>query len=145
MPGSAAGEQTRLEERAGRGRCVVAARSLEPATVVSAFSGAPYAAVPLPSYRDRVCAACLLAPGAGSRPLRRCSACKQARYCCADCQQSDWRLHRHECAVLADAGSLLRRMPEAAAAELLLAARCLRRRCACMYVHVCRHACIYVC
>jgi len=34
-----------IEERAGRGRCVIAARALAPGTEISALSGAPYAVV----------------------------------------------------------------------------------------------------
>ena len=114
-------------ERPGRGRCAVATRALSAGTVASAFSGKPYAAVPLPSLRELHCMACLRAC-AGSAKLLRCSRCRWTRYCSAACQKSDWALHKHECAALGDGSSQLHQLSDAPLADVLLIGRCLWRR-----------------
>jgi [histone H3]-lysine4/36 N-trimethyltransferase SMYD len=114
-------------ERPGRGRCAVATRALSAGTVASAFSGKPYAAVPLPSLRERHCTACLRAC-VGTAKLLRCSRCRWTRYCSAACQKSDWALHKHECAALADGSSQLHQLSDAPLADVLLTGRCLWRR-----------------
>ena len=36
-------------------------------------------------------------------PMKKCSGCKFARYCCVRCQKADWtRGHRHHCGPIAD-------------------------------------------
>lgn len=115
--------------REGRGRCAIALVPLAAGTICAGFSGAPYAAVPLPSQRSRYCAACFKqAPEGGASSLLRCSKCRWARYCSRGCQTRDWALHKRECACLADAASPLHKMDEAAASDCLLAGRCLWRR-----------------
>ena len=79
----------RVVELPGRGRSVVAARALAAGTVVLACSAA--ATYPL---RGRCCGACY----AAGVPLRVCASCKAAAYCSQECQRSDWRLHKGECA-----------------------------------------------
>jgi SET and MYND domain-containing protein len=120
-----------VARRKGCGRIAIAAKDLEAGTVVSRFSGRPYGACPLPSQRDRLCTGCLRgaedASGRGA-DLSRCSRCKWARYCSKACQGNDWKEHKHECAALAGKRSLLRQLPDAACADVLLAGRCLRRR-----------------
>lgn len=37
------------------------------------------------------------AKGTGG-PLKKCSRCQTAKYCSAECQKKDWRVHRGECA-----------------------------------------------
>ena len=108
----------------GRGRCAVAAKALPPGSVVTRFSGRPYASCPLPSQRERLCAYCLRS--AGTKKLARCSKCKWAHYCGAACQRGDWESHKHECRVLAT--GKLDGLADAPAADVLLAGRCLRRR-----------------
>jgi len=128
-----ADETIHIEERAGRGRCVIAARALAPGTEISALSGAPYAVVQMPSHRERGCAACFCVAGSSKAALLRCTACKQTRYCSARCQQSDWAQHRHECKLLRQLpkkSPKFSQLPEGVVAELLLAGRCLHRRAA---------------
>lgn len=36
-------------------------------------------------------------------PLKQCNKCKSARYCSRDCQKADWKLHKKDCASLAQA------------------------------------------
>ena len=79
----------RVVELPGRGRSVVAARALAAGTVVLACSAA--ATYPL---RGRCCASCY----AAGVPLRVCASCKAVAYCSQECQRSDWRLHKGECA-----------------------------------------------
>lgn len=116
-----------VEEREGRGRCVVAWRALTPGERVDAVSGAAYAAVPLGSFRPSLCARCFQ-PAAEQCKLSRCSGCRQARYCSAVCQRADWALHRHECPHLSEEYSALHSLDEGTLVQLLLAARCLQRR-----------------
>ena len=115
-----------LRADAGRGRCAVAAHALKAGAVVGRFSGQPYAACPLPSQSESLCAKCLRNPGGGAKQLARCSKCKWARYCGSVCQRADWSAHKHECAALAK--GKLRGLADAPAADLLLVGRCLWRR-----------------
>lgn len=113
----------RVETRPGRTRCAVATTSLPPGTVLTKFSGEPYAACLLRPQWPQRCAACFR-PADGGRQLLRCSRCRHARYCSAACQSADWKWHKYECAAL----PRLDRVDQAAVADLLLAARCLRRK-----------------
>jgi SET and MYND domain-containing protein len=116
-------EPASVETRSGRGRCAVAAAELPAGTVLAQFSGRPYAACLLREEWPRRCACCFKV-AAETRPLLRCSRCKLMRYCNAACQAADWPLHKHECAAM----PRLADVAEAAAADLLLAGRCLWRR-----------------
>ena len=117
-----------VADRPERGRCAVATADLNAGTIPSRFSGAPYAACPLPCHRTRVCYRCMK-PAFGERTLRRCSRCKWARYCSTTCQKRDWASHSHECVVVQTAAAApLDQINDAAAADVLLAARCLWRR-----------------
>ena len=113
-----------LRRDPSRGRCAVAATALAAGAAVPQFSCPPYAALPLPSHRDRLCTRCF----APSPKLLRCTRCKWARYCGGACQRADWPAHKHECRALASASSPLHSLSDAAAADLLLSARCLWRR-----------------
>ena len=50
--------QARIEERSGRGRCVLASTSLRPGTPLSDFCGEPFAACLLEAAHARHCEAC---------------------------------------------------------------------------------------
>ena len=113
-----------VEERDGRGRCAVAVAALPAGARVAAFSGSPYAAVPLLDEAPRVCAACFATAPA---PQLRCSRCRTWRYCGPGCQKRDWRAHSGECRPLAS-GAVEALGSSAAAADALLLGRCLRRR-----------------
>lgn len=85
-----------VEERAGRGRCLVAARDLAPGTVVMA--NAPAAML---AHHPNRCSYCLGRSREGSAGLQRCSACKCAAYCSRECQRADWGAdHKAECKAL---------------------------------------------
>lgn len=43
------------------------------------------------------CRTCGRTEATGGGELRRCTRCREARYCCAECQKKDWRKHRMEC------------------------------------------------
>ncbi len=59
-------------------------------------------ALSVPLVAKLSCARCgRRAAEAGVEKLRRCVACKQARYCSEGCQSRDWALHGLECGVLA--------------------------------------------
>ena len=117
-------ESSWLSQHPTRGRCAIAAKALPAGTAVPHLGGAPYASLPLPSHHERLCARCFSQPA----KLMRCTRCKWARYCCAACQRADWPDHKHECRALAVVDSPLHSLPDAACADLMLAARCLRRR-----------------
>ena len=113
---------------ATKGRCAIAAKTLPAGSAVARFSGKPYASCPLPSQRERLCAACLKPAQENQRHLR-CGRCKWVRYCGQSCQRGDWALHKHECPALAEnSDSPLRRLADGPAADVLLAGRCLWRR-----------------
>ena len=117
-----------VASRPERGRCAVATADLRAGYIPARFSGAPYSACPLPSHRTRVCYRCMK-PAFGERRLLRCGRCKWARYCSSACQKRDWAAHTHECAVVVDSTAApLHSLSDAAAADVLLAARCLWRR-----------------
>lgn len=94
-----------------------AGRSFKPGEVVCA--SAPLAVVPHRSSREYRCAYCLHKAGAA---LKRCAKCKLVKYCSRDCQRKDWSDHKCECRV-----PLLSSLDEAAASDLQLVARVLRR------------------
>ena len=52
------------------------------------------AAAALPTPGSRACSSCYQS----SLPLRVCAACKSVSYCSQECQKSDWRIHKGECA-----------------------------------------------
>ena len=116
-------DSTRVESQPGRTRCAVASTSLPAGTALTQFSGEPYAACLLRPQWPQRCAHCFR-PAEGERQLLRCSRCRHARYCNAACQAADWKWHKHECPSLPG----LDRVAAAAVADLLLAARCLRRK-----------------
>ena len=117
-----------IEERAGRGRCAVASAPLEAGTVVSRFSGAPYACCPLPSERERWCAHCFGSAPPAPATLMRCSKCKWVRYCSRACQTGDWARHKRECPTLNAHGAQLHSLADAPVTDLILLGRCLWRR-----------------
>ena len=117
-----------VQSRPGRGRCALAEEPLAPGTPVGFFSGTAYACCPLPSERERWCAACFKQAPPAPASLLRCSKCKWARYCSRSCQASDWPHHKHECPALAAADSPLLSLNDAPSADLLLLGRCLWRR-----------------
>ncbi|ESK87070.1 n-lysine methyltransferase smyd2-like [Moniliophthora roreri MCA 2997] len=56
-------------------------------------------------YLDTCCSACSAsaeAPATAQAPtkLSRCTKCRAVWYCNAECQTSDWSIHKHECAAL---------------------------------------------
>lgn len=99
-------------ERAGRGRCAVASRSIAAGTPLEDFSSLPYAACLLPSARGRHCAHCFveLAPPHGDDD---CSG-----YCSERCTAADVALYGHEAAALGISPPV----------ALLLGVRCLWQR-----------------
>ncbi len=38
--------------------------------------------------------------GAREVPFKRCSACREVRYCSTECQRADWRRHKQECVLI---------------------------------------------
>ena len=64
----------------------------ETAVAPASAASASAAAEAGPSTMERACGAC----GAVDPPLR-CSACRGARYCSAECQKRDWRAHKAAC------------------------------------------------
>jgi hypothetical protein len=87
----------RVECAAGRGRYVVAARDLEPGTIVMMSTAAAMAPVSACSNR---CNFCLQSPSlmAPSEKMLRCSRCRSVLYCSQACQKADWAEHKPECA-----------------------------------------------
>lgn len=59
---------------------------------------------PVQKDAGTVCFACgKTAAEAAPQDLKRCSKCKQARYCGANCQRKDWPRHKpRECGFLAE-------------------------------------------
>eukprot|EP00873_Tetraselmis_striata_P004402 jgi/Tetstr1/424666/TSEL_015188.t1 len=68
----------------GRGRGLFATRDILPGETV--LVEAPLLLIPLPEFRDQVCAQCLRALTAASSGLQ-CTQCQQARFCSAECGQ----------------------------------------------------------
>jgi hypothetical protein len=123
---------TTVAIRPGRGRCAVAAAAIPAGTVLPAFSGIPYAACLLVSQWPLRCAACFkqradtAAVDAAPASLLRCSRCRCARYCNAECQRADWPQHKRECPVTQQLQAQCEDV--VACAEVLTAGRCLWRR-----------------
>ncbi|GAQ83819.1 hypothetical protein KFL_001630160 [Klebsormidium nitens] len=90
-----------IEERTGRGRCLVAGRTFLPGELI--LTQAPYAHVLDEANQGNRCDACFVVGGEG---LRRCGGCKLVMYCDQKCQRSTWPLHQHECRAI----SALRRL-----------------------------------
>jgi hypothetical protein len=101
---------TSVEEREGRGRCVLASVALAAGTSLDAFSGRPYAACLLPFAHGRYCERCFeeLSSGAAG-----------ARFCSDQCTSAMDAAHGNEAA-----WPVKDRPPS----HLLLAVRCLWRR-----------------
>ena len=124
-----------VEEREGRGRCVVAAMTLPPGTSLPVISGAPpFATCVMPSLRKERCAVCLQAGKRGTA-LVACKDCGHTHYCSAVCREADAPLHRHQCPHLRSPTSALLALEADAApgmlgrfGSLLLASRCLWRQ-----------------
>ena len=110
---------TTVETRPGRGRCAIASSAIPAGTVLSQFSGEPFAHTLLPSQFRRRCGCCLQTL---SSQAMRCSRCKQVRYCSQACQVADWPEHKHECPALAS--PILQALGDAEAANVLLLGRC---------------------
>ena len=110
-----------IKERAGRGRCMVAAKDLPAGSLV--FSCAAAAAFP---SSDSRCMQCwnTAAPG---EELLRCAPCKTA-YCSKECQRADWKEghHKRECPLLRAFKLRDSPVPVAQWVTLLLAARLYR-------------------
>lgn len=109
----------RVEERAGRGRCLVAARAIPAgrAVLISAANCAFPAS-------DAICHACWR-PARGTA-LLRCTTCKTS-YCSAACQKADWKpFHQLECRLLLAFKHKESKVPPPVWVPLLLAARLYR-------------------
>jgi mitochondrial splicing suppressor protein 51 len=48
------------------------------------------------------CAHCDQTTGSGGQPLKRCAKCQTTRYCSRECQKSDFKQHKKQCAGLAN-------------------------------------------
>lgn len=108
---SAAFPQSRIEERPGRGRCIIADRAISAGCVVLAST----AAAVLPLTGERRCDFCVFDAG-----IQQCSACKCARYCDKAHATASWKAeHRFECKKLA----ALHRAQPAAANDIVLLSR----------------------
>ena len=114
---------TTVETRPGRGRCAIASSAIPAGTVLTQFSGEPFAHTLLPSQFRRRCASCLQTL---SSQGMRCSRCKQVRYCSQACQVADWPEHKHECPALAS--PILQALGDSDAANVLLLGRCMWAR-----------------
>ena len=114
---------TTVETRPGRGRCAVAYSAIPAGTVLTQFSGEPFAHTLLPSQFRRRCGCCLQTLTSQGM---RCSRCKQVRYCSQACQVADWPEHKHECPALAS--PILQALGDAEAANVLLLGRCMWAR-----------------
>ena len=97
----AASFPVRVETRAGRGRCLVAARDLAAGETVLACAPAAV----LPFLGAGACCHCAARPAAG-KALARCSACKRAAYCDRHCQAAAWADHKVECAAWGNVATL---------------------------------------
>jgi hypothetical protein len=82
LPAWLASRGLRVEEREGRGRCLVAARPFAPGDLL--LEQAPYAAVLLDDAP--ACDACGRVAQGGAAELKRCTRCRAVRYCGAECQ-----------------------------------------------------------
>ena len=74
-------------------RCAVP--SAEAATSASATASASTPAATL-TRPKKSCWSC----GSTGVPLKKCSVCAVASYCCAGCQKADWKAHKGQCAGL---------------------------------------------
>ncbi|KZV72067.1 SET domain-containing protein [Peniophora sp. CONT] len=83
-----------LRTNSGSGRGVYVTKGLAPGEI--AFVARPHVHVLSTRNLASYCSACAL-PG---ESLRRCTTCKVAHYCDADCQNRDWSLHKKECQAL---------------------------------------------
>ena len=110
-----------IEERAGRGRCMVAAKDLPAGSLV--FTCAAAAAFP---SSDTRCMQCWKTAAPGEE-LLRCAPCKTA-YCSKECQRADWKEghHKRECPLLRGFKIRDSPVPVAQWVTLLLAARMYR-------------------
>uniref|UniRef100_A0A7S3D0Q7 Uncharacterized protein n=1 Tax=Palpitomonas bilix TaxID=652834 RepID=A0A7S3D0Q7_9EUKA len=81
----------RLEERRGRGRCVIANKPFRAGEVVLRNSAFSY--ILQSKVAAERCHHCFQRKG---KPMS-CNGCKRARYCSRDCQKADWALHKYEC------------------------------------------------
>ncbi|OEL14493.1 Histone-lysine N-methyltransferase ASHR1 [Dichanthelium oligosanthes] len=77
-----------------KGRGLVASRTFFPGEVI--ISQEPYVSTPNKSLVGSSCDHCF-----ASRNLRKCSVCRVTWYCSSDCQKNEWKLHQHECRVMA--------------------------------------------
>ena len=84
-----------VEQRAGRWRCLVAARAFSPGDLL--LEQEPYAAVLLDGAA--ACDACGRVPQGGAAELKRCTRCRAVRYCGPDCQARCARHHACEMAL----------------------------------------------
>jgi SET and MYND domain-containing protein len=116
----AAAAPVRVETRAGRGRCVVAARDIAAGELI--FTSAPLAAFPASDAR---CMECWRTAGDGGAALLRCPPCKTA-FCGPACQRAGWALHKVECPLLRGFKTRDSKVPPALWVPLLLAARMYR-------------------
>ena len=78
--------------REGRGRCLVATRSLTPGTL--ALSSLPLARAPFQELTRQRCGACFERPPI----VRRCGACDRALFCDRACQAAAWVAGHSRCA-----------------------------------------------
>ncbi|EIW77268.1 SET domain-containing protein [Coniophora puteana RWD-64-598 SS2] len=78
------------------GRGLWAKQGIRAGTVL--ISVRPHVHVLSIPHLDTACSYC--ANAAPKNPLKRCTGCQRVRYCDAECQKSDWRLHKHECGAL---------------------------------------------
>ena len=78
--------------REGRGRCLVATRSLTPGTL--ALSSLPLACAPFQELTRQRCGACFERPPI----VRRCGACDRALFCDRACQAAAWVAGHSRCA-----------------------------------------------
>ena len=72
------------------------AASVHPASASASTAAAASAHKELPLRPRKSCWSC----GATGVPLKKCSVCSVAAYCGADCQKTDWRVHKGQCAGL---------------------------------------------
>eukprot|EP00052_Salpingoeca_macrocollata_P025145 m.228472 g.228472 ORF g.228472 m.228472 type:complete len:481 (+) comp22386_c0_seq15:1901-3343(+) len=83
-----------IEERPGRGRCLIAQRDFQPGDVV--FRSQPHAFALLSGLNADHCECCF-----SSGPVKRCAACGWVAYCGKGCQLKAWKNHhKWECKAL---------------------------------------------
>lgn len=95
----------RVEEREGRGRCLIATKDFPAGSIIFATGPAATIIGNADDLHER-CAYCYYCPrayGAHSfnsvQKLMRCPTCKTA-YCQKSCQVADWKDHKHECKLI---------------------------------------------